>query len=187
MKRFLSGIVIFSVLCLSLCSCGKSGIEIKLGEIPIENLKSGERYCCMEGETIHSISEEENSEEGELSVNGIMCNDTLKKVIKKLGIKKGQASFDYEYDNSGDGCTEMGSEIYNGKIPDAKKLSALDLALNVYYYKENGKWKIINLNDSELSDYKDVLRVCFDAEGVHNLYGRKSGEIFMVECELLGD
>lgn len=196
--------VLFTVCLLALCfvlgGCGKkagkaenkpiqkldvSALGIKaLGE-PVTEMQLGESLSCRDGQvTDTTVDEKETTHNGLLSVNRIGVDNTLADVLSAFSVAPGQASIDYEYDPYGDGCTEIGSEIYSGTLPDMQKLSALDVTVSVYYHYDNGNWNIVDLNKNNIEDLSPVFAVTFDAEGVNELYGKNPGTVFSVTCTL---
>lgn len=193
-----SGFILFIVTvltCILLTSCGgnigdsaKEFLDLKNGDAALDiDLKSGACISYMKGNSIEISDADDNYDyvDGELSIKGITLDDTIESVMKKLDVKPGFASFNYEYDPYGDGCTEIGDEIYDGNVVDMEKVSALDLSLQVAYYKDGDSWTPIDYTKHGLDDFADVIVINVTFNGVHELYGDTPGTVFMLDARLL--
>ncbi|MCQ2449081.1 MAG: hypothetical protein MJ132_02675 [Clostridia bacterium] len=202
MKKAMSFVTVCLLfLCAVLGGCGKkaaeepakkaakadvSQLEIKISDKAVTEMQLGESLSCRDGQvTDTTVDEKETTHNGLLSVNRIGVDNTLAEVLSAFSVAPGQASIGYEYDVYGDGTTEMGSEIYSGTLPDMQKLSALDVTVSLYFHRlTDNKWAVIDLNQNKIEDFSQVLAVTFDAEGVHELYGKNPGTVFSVTCTL---
>lgn len=189
MKKFIAILLCLAFVTILFTGCGKydvSSFNIKLGDKDINRLDLYESLYYRDGETSTSYKDTEKRCDSEtLTVCGIGEDDTIEEAIKALNVEPGFACIEYEYDPYGDGCTELESCVYDGTIPSCEELSALDLVLSIYYAYIDFNWYQINLSGEELTKYPRVLKISFDSEGVHDLYGKKTGEIFSVECSML--
>lgn len=188
-------LALFTVFAL-LSGCGKpdkkmldvSAFDIKKGDETVKEIAEQESIFYRDGETVITYKEVEGKPVAKkLTVCGIGENNTIEDVIKALNIEIGKASFDYEYDPYGDGCTEVGSAVYDGTLPSYEQLSVLDMVLNVYYIQKDGEWTAVDLKSDSLDNYPVILKISFDTEGVHDLYGKNKGEIFSLECAVIAD